>query len=377
MLNRVISLVVAFALTPLAPAQIFVVDFEGFAEQTEISDQYADLGVTFSIDGDPTRLPVIANEGSPTIGFNGSGADRPMPSQLGGLTDPLVDGSFTVGLDIAMEFDPPVTGARFFVADIDGSETIVARVYDGAKQIDELSVSAGDPGTGNGTSTPFPFAAPSITRIVVDVPDNTGFAIDFLTFTRPCAGPGCGVRIQVAQESAPGRGDFDENVLGFVRPFPFAGSAAEFYAYNVPQGDSWNGPALTPEPDRSHVVFAGTSDGLTICLVHDRAFPDDPDGGRAETWLEITDDPDGAIRTVADDPDTASDSFTGEPGDSLFTSAQEWSPCCTDGMAISGIDCRTTSLLQFTNTDGSIGSPAIRGMVEWFVYSATDEPIEL
>ena len=110
-----------------------------------------------------------------------------------------------------------------------------------------------------------------------------GFAIDYLTFTRPCADLGCNSLFEILQESVPDLGDFDNHFLGVLLAHPTQASAAEVYAYDCPKRDSWNGSLLNPESDRSHLLLAETTDGLTLFIVHDR--PDeqqDLDGGQAE-----------------------------------------------------------------------------------------------
>jgi hypothetical protein len=356
---------------------IFLVDFEDLAEETEISDQYIDLGVTFSIDGDPTALPIISVEGSPTTAFTGSGADKPMSSGTGGLTDPLVGGSPSVPQDIAMAFDPPVSSVRLFVIDIDGSDTATMRAFNNGMEVGSMTKSAGDPGTGNGVSTELLVSAETITDVVVEMSGSTtiGYAIDFLLFTRPCQGAECGPQVRIAQESAPGLGDFEQNILGFLLAYPTTQTAAEFYQYGIPEGSSWNGPWLTPIVDRSHLLLGNTSEGVTLFIIHDRAIPNDPDGGEAEMSIELFDD-DGAERTVEDDA-SSPDFYTGEPGETLFTSDHSWSPCCTDGVAISGLDCLSTTIVQFTEVDGNPSTPVIEGMTEWVAYSADGTEIPL
>jgi len=384
-LRRWAAMGATFAMSATATGQqgskLFLVDFEEYQELTEISDQYAsETGATFSIVGDDGLLPIIGEEGSPGVGFIGAGDDNPMSSGSRGLTDPLIDGDLAIPNDIAIDFDPPVTSVRLFAIDIDGTDSVTLRAFDGEREVASDTASVGDAGTGNGVSTEFFVQAESITRVQVEItaePGGVGWAIDFVTFTRPCEGNGCGPLTEIAQESAPGAGDFDENVLGNLLIYPWLGQASTFYAYNIPEGDSWNGQSLTPVADRSHLLMSATLNGVTLNVVHDRAIPDDPDGGHAEMMIELLGDEDGVTRTVEDDPDDAADVFTGEPGESVFTSAQSWSPCCTDGFALSGFDGAWTAYVQFTSVDGNPDNGVFTGMSEWVAYSADGSEISL
>jgi len=183
----------------------------------------------------------------------------------------------------------------------------------------------------------------------------------------------------VSQESAPGAGDFDDNVLGQLLVFPSALSPQAFYAYNVPEGDSWNGSSLTPVADRSHLLLAGTTAGLSLVIVHDRAVPNDPDGGDAETRVTVLGDPDGLSRTVEDDP--GSDDYLGEDGDSVFTANQDWQTCCTDGYVLSGLSAaeegQWVAFVEFTDVDDNPITPTIDGLTEWVAYSADGSQISL
>jgi len=367
-------------------SRLFLIDFEEFEELVEISDQYAeDQGATFSIIGDEALLPVIAEEGAPQVAFGANGADNPMSSGMRGLTDPLIEGDSAIANDIAIDFDPPVTSVRLFAIDLDFNDSLTLTAFDADVEVASETIGAGDAGAGNGKSTEFFVQADSITRVELDISGNagaTGWAIDFLTFTRPCTGNACGPLTEIAQESAPGAGDFDDNVLGTLLIFPWGGDASTFYAYNIPEGDSWNGQSLTPIEDRSHLLMSATSDGVTLNIVHDRAIPNDPDGGRAETMVEIFGDPDGLVRTVEDDPQgQGGDDYVGEPGDVLFTAKQSWNSCCTDGYALSGFSGEPaeewTAYVQFTDVDGNKGNDVIDGMTEWVAYSADGTEITL
>lgn len=366
----------------VAGTQVTVIDFEEFAEGTSISTQYATLGVTFSIEGAPT-LPIVAQEGSPTTAFTGTAADTPASSGLRCLTDPLVAGDFAVPADLRIEFDPPVSSASFYLIDIDGSESVLASAFDGATVVASQSVVGGAAGTGNGVSTLVTLTAPSIRSIVVDISGplaNTGWAVDFLTFTRPCPTPACTLRMRVSQESAPGIGDFAANPLGEVSVWGAAAtSAAAFYAYDVPEGASWNGAALVLSPDRSHLFAAETADGVALFVVHDRAIPDNPDGGVAETKVELIDDLDGGFFAVQDDPPAieVGQYFAGTPGGSIFAARQVWETCCTDGYTIAGLDAEAVAVVQFTNVDSNPSTPVFSGLLEWVVVGAGGETIPL
>jgi len=357
---------------------LFIVDFEGLPELTEISDQYAaDQGVTFSIQDHPDERPIICVEGAPRTGFGGAGTDAPMSSGIAGLTDPVIDGDEFVGRNIVMDFDPPVSGIRLFVIDLENGEFATLRAFDGAAEVDSMTVVGGDPNTGNGVSTVFDVNGKNITSAVLEVPleVDAGWAMDFLVLSRPCEGGACGPQIRLAQESAPGAGDFDDNILGDLQAWPFTGNAEAFFAYGVPEGSSWNGPWMTPQPDRSHLLFANTDEGVSLFVVHDRAIPDDPDGGRAETMYEVLNDEDGAEITVRDDP--TSDEYTGEHGDNVFTATHSWLTCCTDGLALSGLACQSSTFMQFADVDGNGGNAVIEGMTEWVAYSADGTQIPL
>lgn len=367
-------------------SELFIVDFEGLAESTEISDQFVHLGVTFSLADNPDAFPIAAIEGSPIVAFASSaGDDTPMSSGSGGMTDPVVDGDFAVGQDILITFDPPVTSARIFVIDVDLDEVVTFRAFDNDTEVESQTVSAGDPGTGDGVSTEVFFAAENITSVLVETPDLIGYALDFLTFTRPCEGTGCASFVEIAQESAPGVADFDDNVLGVLLAYVTNEDTESFYAYDVPEACSWNGHLLTPIEDRSHLLLALTDDGMSLVVVHDRAFPDDSDGGHAEMMFELMNDDNGSFRSVEDDPEApgpncvgrGETAYTGEDGDSVFTSRQDWDECCTDGLALSGLDCQWSMLVQFTDVDDNETPPAFEGLTEWVAYSADGTEIPL
>jgi hypothetical protein len=179
--------------------------------------------------------------------------------------------------------------------------------------------------------------------------------------------------VMISQESAPGAGDFFDNVLGFVRPYFTTDSTAEFYAYDVENG-SYNGicpPQSSLVDNRSLLVVGETSDGLALVIIHDNVTGQTGSEGHAEMRFELLNDPDGMERTVEDDPEGPfRDMYIGEPGDTVFASAHNWDLCCTDGLALSDLDGGWSMIVEFTEVDGDGSTAPIEELDEWIVYSA-------
>lgn len=366
--------VLAISSSAHGQTQQTIIDFEGLAEGTELSDQYASLGAIFSIDGDANLLPIVGVQGNPRVAFTGGGSDGPLASGTGFLCDPVIGGDVFVGSDIAIALSPPATSVRIFVHDLetDGEEVTLRAFFQGV-EVDAFTITNDDPGTTNGSILPMTVSAAMIDRVVLDINETAqvGIGFDFLTINRIAPGL-CPGGFTIAQESSPGAGDFDANVLGILLPFQTNGNANEFYGYNIPEGDSWNGPNLVPIADRSHLLIARDPSGHSIHIVHDRAIPDDPDGGDAEVTLTLSNDADGAFRSVEDDPQ---DFYTGAAGESFFESSHSWNVCCSDGVAYSGIDFGASALIEFADVRSS--TPTIAGLSEWVLYSGDGTEIPL
>ena len=185
--------------------------------------------------------------------------------------------------------------------------------------------------------------------------------------------PGTGIRI--SQESAPGLGDFDSNVLGCLAPYSTTVAASHFYGYN-PVTTSHDGAFFCPVADRSQLLLAQTGSGLTLVVVHDGESPADPDGGRAEMVFTLSGDADGSFFGAHDDP-AGVDGYTGNPGDSVFTTVHSWPACCTDGMALGDLEGEWSMIIQFVEIDGNPGTPPIAGLSEWVALSACGAEIPL
>jgi cysteine-rich repeat protein len=175
---------------------------------------------------------------------------------------------------------------------------------------------------------------------------------------------GSSIRVRVSQESSPGAGDFDSNILGFIEAFDGGGlTTAQYYSYNNPAAASYNGPAPLAVADKSQLFLVKASDGLSLFVVHDA--PGDSDGGSFLQTLYLLDDPDGAAILVKDDPgDLYIDSGF------VFASNHVWSPCCTDGMAIGSLDGLWTMIIDPSLAD-------LAGITEWVAVSEDGTTIPL
>jgi hypothetical protein len=350
---------------------ITLITFEGFPELTPIGDQYAAEGVTFSLIGSED-LPIICTEGAPNVAFSGAGADAPLAGANG-----LCDADGGPAIPIAIDFDPPVTFASLFVIDIDSNDAVELRAFNGNTLVQTQGASTGEEGTGNGVGTFFQFNVGEITRIEVEfVSDGLGWAIDDVSFRRPSATSNCTSLVRVAQESAPGLGDFDSNILGFIEVFPTTTPVESLYSYDFPFNDSFNGTLFPLDTNDTNLALIQTGDnGLSLFVIHDKA--EDNSGGRAEMRIEINGDPDGSEIVLRDDPNDNSDTYTGDAGDSVFTGRWNWDNCCTDGFVLGDIEGSWEIVASFSDVNGSSSTPVFSGMFNWVMQSADGNNIEM
>ncbi|MEA1907331.1 MAG: GEVED domain-containing protein [Euryarchaeota archaeon] len=173
-----------------------------------------------------------------------------------------------------------------------------------------------------------------------------------------------GRTIRISQESAPGLGDFDANVLGYVSPYVTTNTTAGYYQYGTPYGASFNGPAPPLTSNRSHLFLADTADGLSLFAVHDK--PEDGCGGTARMKWTLAGDTAGVL--ALDDP---TENVTVSGGGTIFESSHGWMPCCTDGMALGSLDGGWAIAGAFTNAIDKTG------MDEWHVHSSDGSSIAL
>lgn len=173
--------------------------------------------------------------------------------------------------------------------------------------------------------------------------------------------------IQVAQESKPGKGDFDDNVLGYITPFQRKGTAEVYYGHTGPPG--FTGPKPEIEADRSHLFFVDGLDGLSLFSVH--GPPGKGETAEAVTRIEIRGDSDRVVRTVEDDPEQrprSPDTYkTSWP--LRFKAGYWWRNRNTDGQALTGFDGDWQAVMTFESVPS--------GFSEWVAYSAHGKKIPL
>jgi hypothetical protein len=176
------------------------------------------------------------------------------------------------------------------------------------------------------------------------------------------------VRIRVAQESTPGAGDFDKNILGYIEAyFEKEKTAGEFYSYEELAYYSFNGTNPRLRADTSHLFLVTAKEGLTMFIVHDK--PNDEDGGVAIMRLKVEGDPNGARILVFDDPYSEWDSFEAQPGGRKFSTWHRWFSCCTDGLVLGSLEGGWKVFLEFPQKDEAAGTETIYGLKFWKAIS--------
>ena len=167
------------------------------------------------------------------------------------------------------------------------------------------------------------------------------------------------LRIRVAQESAPGAGDFDNHILGFIEALQTDGGAAAFYRMKWARYGNTT-PVLTP--NKGHIFFVNGSDGVALFVVFGAPNQNDVNNtGAARTRWELS----GGTASLlqSDDPGEA----TASDGGTVFTTDMEWFGANTDGMVVGTLPVGFTILGQFTEMP--TGDKA-KGMTGWLVISA-------
>jgi hypothetical protein len=155
---------IALAQTTCATIDFETVPGDSVSEGLLISEQYLDsLGISFVLED--STLPRLAEVGSPITAFeSNTGDDAPGPNQGGGqffLTD---DGvlSGLMSSPLIVTFVGGVDSASGVIYDIDFDESFLIQGRDAADSVlVEITIQAGDSGTGDGIATRWQFARPT------------------------------------------------------------------------------------------------------------------------------------------------------------------------------------------------------------------------
>lgn len=347
--------------------RVTVIDFEGLPEGTSVQPHYPCVDL-FTL-GIATVYPEIVEEGAPTRAFTAGGvADAPLIGSRA-MTDPVALGNHSVGVPIRIANCPPGwCEVRFFIIDIDGSETFTATYLPSGTT---ETHSAGSSATGDGVATEFRHLGP-VSSVILSVPPVSGWALDNLAFAEPTL---LAPEYEVAVETAQGSNSYMP--VGTVSAVVTNASSESWYVHGLNGGDSYNGwlPA-TAETVSIHLTDTPTGIGFNIVL--DSA--PNADGGHAEWEVTLVNDPGGAQWGVQDDPagsppapGALPDTYT--QNGNTFTSANTWGNCCTDGAVIQGIHYGTHIFFQLTETDGVPATPVLQGIASGVVQSSDGQDI--
>ena len=197
----------ALVLATLLPPATFAIDFETLpdigpsVDRMQINTQYwASDGVRFEVEGG--GFPTLARRGGTRSAFNGpTGNDGPAASAPVGeffLTGPT---PLNLPGPLRIVFAGPVQTVSGTILDVDAGEVWSVQAWGGGAMLDSTSISAGDPGTGDGIATSWSFARVSADidyvrfELTTGNSGNLGFAVDNITFaplTTPTVSPDAG-----------------------------------------------------------------------------------------------------------------------------------------------------------------------------------------
>ena len=177
--------------------------------------------------------------------------------------------------------------------------------------------------------------------------------------------------VSIFQESTPGAGDFNTNLLGTIQSFTTPGTLADFYDYRASEFKNTTAVSLTR--DQSHLFLVDASDGLGLFVIHDNGARNG--GGRAETLVNLVGD--AATFLVQDEPlpdSTGRDSYT--DNGTQFTAVNRWLGGFTDGYVIGSLDGAWMIDMQFSDVSGidlstqAAGAPTIDDLFTWAALSS-------
>jgi len=168
-------------------------------------------------------------------------------------------------------------------------------------------------------------------------------------------------QIEVSQESAPGAGDFDLNVLGTIDAVPTGQTIQSYYGFNSTSG-SFNGPEPVPAADTVFLALVdSTASGMNLILLYGEENASFSGSAYIDSRVVVTDDPDGADFTVYDGPPNAGthiDTYT-SAGKSYFGINHGYGPCCTDGAALGALDGNWVVYYELVSMTGTVPTELI------------------
>ncbi len=193
-------------------------------------------------------------------------------------------------------------------------------------------------------------------------------------FTMSLACPGRAGGWRVMQESAPGAGDFEQQVLGEIEAFPTSVSIADYYSYGKPAAAAFNGD-LPISAGTMNVAIVDGPEGSTLVLVY-AATGARP--GHAEANIHLFGDATGGEMSVQDDPDSdQGDSYFNIPSGTFFFGVWDWEASETDGCAITGIEDAEFVHMNIGEIDGDPLTPPVLGLSGGLVLSASGKGVRI
>lgn len=151
------------------------------------------------------------------------------------------------------------------------------------------------------------------------------------------------LEIRVAQETSPGAGDFDNNILGYVSALNTDKGMAAFFMYGD-AGPNYGNSTPKITANTSHLFFVNGSDGLALFVVHNTSNrAENSNGGTAQTQFDLVGGK--AHVLLSDDEGEATES----EGGTTFIGNHDWAGSNTDGMVIGSLPVGFTIYGQFTS----------------------------
>jgi hypothetical protein len=352
------SLVLIPALATSAAAQA-VDTFEDLGpDGTAVMVRVID-GVTVSLSTSTMSFEARTYGSATDVSFTGAGNSPNNPSTPSELSGSRFIGTtdvFATAAPIVFLMSEPI--AAFGLTSIDlletsaGNNPLTLQAFDGMGQVVAEHVRTGDQ-DGSGLSLLWRVASDAADIVEVRMTGNvnsSGYGIDDL-FVRTT--PITPFQIEISQESTPGAGDFDANILGTIDSSDYFLTPQQYYSWHI-GGSSFTGPGLTSSAGSSLSVFRSASTGeRCLIVIHDQS--EDGSGGSADVNIEILGDSNGAEFLVEDDiTGQFADTFTVSPNGLMLDMDNSWDPCCTDGAAIGTLEGDWSVLVEFTAVPSGI-----------------------